>query len=172
MSTVPRSHVSQRKKFTVHGAFRSVGYCYRTNIHQQVMKELRRKDRRNPAGWGIMCDRGCKKRSVSNLTLRAPRWGPPNRVLSKAAANNQRRPKEGLNSKINERLIYSIRLDPARLLGLVLFLIRWNSRQLDEMFSPSGQIRVQSRVWCLSRHINYWDKFCLNALLEATRLFI
>lgn len=102
------------------------------------MKERRRKDRWNPAGWGIMCDRGRKKRSVSNLMLRAPRRAPPNRVLSKAVANSQRRPREGSDSKINERLIYSIRLDPARLLGSVLFLIRCNSRQPDEMFGLEG----------------------------------
>lgn len=56
--------------------------------------------------------------------MRVLRWSPPRQALSKAVANYQLKPKKGLNSKINERLIYSIRLDPAWLLGFMLFLIQ------------------------------------------------
>lgn len=69
------------------------------------------------------------------LIARVLRRSPPSQVLSKAVANNQLKPKKGLNSKINGRLIDSIRLDSARLLGFVLFLIR-----------SSGSLRPCDRV--------------------------
>lgn len=55
-------------------------------------------------------------------------------IKQKAVANKQLKPKKDLNSKINERLIDSIRLDSARLLGFVLFLI-----QSGESFQPESE---------------------------------
>lgn len=76
------------------------------------------------------------------LIARVLRWSPPSQVLSKAVANNQLKPKKGLNSKINGRLIDSIRLDSARLLGFVLFLI-----QSSGSLQPCNRVRETKKCF-------------------------
>lgn len=93
--------------------------------------------------------REAKKKSVSNWIVSALYWSQPNQALSKAEANNQLNPKKGLNSKINGRLIYSIRLDPAWLVGFMLFLRQQSSSvqlcdrvKWAKMFGSSGWINM------------------------------
>lgn len=66
----------------------------------------------------------CAKRQEANVWFQLDGEGAAAEsakpgIKQKAVANKRLKPKKGWNSKINERLIDSIRLDSAQLLGFV-----------------------------------------------------